>query len=377
MKREYQVCTNCVMDTSDSKIVFDENGVCDHCKNFNENIKPTWKTDEHGKAKLAAMCEQIKRNGKNREFDCLIGLSGGVDSSYLAWKAKEEWGLRPLVFTVDTGWNLPVAGENVRKIIDGCKLTEYHVTIEQDEMVNLQLAYFKSQVAYQDMPQDHAIFSSLYHFAAKEGFKYILTGGNFSTECVREPNEWVHINDVKQIKDINNKFGNRPLKKYPLCGMFKYRLFYRYFKGVRVLKPLDLIPYEKESVISELETRFGWQRYKNKHYESLFTRFYEGWWLIKKFGYDKRRAHFSSLVLTGQLSRDDALKILAEPPYDEQLAMQDLKHISQRMGISENEFLKIMSEENKTYKDYKSDFVLIQAAIGLARFFRIEKRNFR
>ena len=376
-KRPYQICTNCVMDTSDSKIVFDDQGVCDHCNNFYHNIKPNWHTDEIGQAKLDAVLEKIKKDGAEKKYDCLIGLSGGVDSSYLVYTAKEKWGLRPLIFTVDTGWNMKVAETNVRKIIDGCGLDEYHVTVEHEEMMDLQLAYFKSQVPYQDTPQDHTIFASLYNFAAKEGFKYILTGGNFSTECVREPIEWVYQNDITQIRDIHRKFGQVPLKNLPLCGMFKYKIYYRYIKGVRVIKVLDFIPYEKESAISELEEKFAWERYKNKHYESRFTRFYEGYWLIKKFGYDKRRLHFSSLILTGQLNREKALEMLTEPPYDEESAIEDMRYICQKMGISVEEFKTLMDGEKKTYNDYRSSLPLIQVGVKIAQVLGIEKRQFR
>jgi len=365
------------MDTSDSKIVFDDKGVCDHCRNFYENIKPNWHTDERGKQKLDAVLAKIKQDGKNKKYDCLIGLSGGVDSSFLAYIAKEQWGLRPLIYTVDVGWDLPVARENVRKIVETLGLDVNNVVIDRKESYDLQLAYFKSQVPYQDTPQDHAIFASLYNFAAKNKFKYIITGGNNATECVREPSEWVHVNDIAQIKDIHRQFGQYPLKNFPLCGMFKYKLLYRYFYGVKVVKALDYIPYTKEMAINALKEKFDWQPYANKHYESLFTRFYEGYWLVKKFGYDKRRAHYSSLILTGQMTREDGLKIVATPPYPEELAMQDMAQIADKMGISKDEFILMMDGENKTYKDYRSGKRLIDMAINLARFFGVERRNFR
>ncbi|WP_294168578.1 N-acetyl sugar amidotransferase [uncultured Clostridium sp.] len=377
IKREYQVCSNCVMDTTDSRIKFDEKGVCDHCNNYYSNIKPNWHPDERGAKELASIVEKIKAYGKGKKYDCIIGLSGGVDSSYLLYYAVEKLGLRPLVFAVDTGWNLDVAVENIKKMINGLNLELYTEVINWNEMKDLQVAYFKSQVPYQDIPQDHVIFAALYNYAAKNGIKYVLTGGNYSTECVREPNEWVYVNDVKQIKDIHKKFGKIKLKTLPLCGMFKYRLYYRYFKGMKVVKPLDLIPYEKEMAISTLEKRFGWQRYANKHFECIFTRFYEGYWLIKKFGYDKRRAHFSSLILTGQLKRDEALEILAKPPYDEETAMQDLEYITNKLGLSKEEFFDLMNKENKTFRDYKSSYWLINLAIRFATALGCENRQFR
>lgn len=376
-ERTYQVCSNCVMDTSDSKIAFDEKGMCDHCHNFYESIKPNWHPDERGATELNQLLGKIKADGKNRKYDCLIGLSGGVDSSYVTYCAVEKWGLRPLAFVVDTGWNLPVADKNVKKIIDKLKIDAHYEKIDLEEMMDLQLAFFKSQVSYQDLPQDHMIFSSLYNFAAHNNFKYILTGGNYSTEGVREPNEWVYENDVTLIKDIHNKFGKHPLKNIKFCGMLKYRLYYRYFKGVQVCKVLDNIPYLKNEVIHELQTRFDWEPYENKHYESIFTRFYEGYWMPKKFGYDKRRAYFSSLVLTGQLDRQEALNLLAQPPYSEETAAKDMTFICQRMGIPVEEFQRLMAEPNKTYKDYRSNKKTITFARNLAKAVGIERRNIR
>lgn len=244
-------------------------------------------------------------------------------------------------------------------------------------MRDLQLAFFKAQVPYQDLPQDHVIFASLYNYAAKHGIKYVLTGGNNSTEYVREPNKWVYNNDLKMIKDIHNKFGTVPLKTLPLCSMFKYRLYYRYFKGMKVVKPLDMIPYKKEEAIATLQEELGWQPYANKHFESIFTRFYEGYWLVHKFGYDKRRAHFSSLVLTDQLDRQRALEILQRPPYDEKQAIEDLEYVAKKLGLTKEEFVDLMNGENKTYKDYKNSAGLINMAIRIAHIVGMEKRQYR
>jgi N-acetyl sugar amidotransferase len=375
-KREYQVCSNCVMDTSDSKIQFDSRGYCDHCNNFYNNILPNWHPDESSAKELEEIVEQIKTEGKNKKYDCIIGLSGGVDSSYLVYFAKEKLGLRPLAFSVDTGWNTDVANENIKRLVNGLNLDIHTVVVDWDEMKDLQLAFFKSQVPSQDI-QDHAIFASLYNFAAKIGFKYVLTGANHSTECIREPIEWAHVNDLTQIKDIHSKYGTKPLRKFPMCGIFKYRLYYRYIKGMKIVQPLNLIPYIKEDAINELQERFGWERYKNKHFENVFTRFFEGYWLPKKFGYDKRRAHFSSLIVTGQLTREEALEILKHPSYPVEEAMQDMEFVANKLGVTKAEFEELMKGENKTYRDYKSGLTLINFAIKTAQLVGLEKRNFR
>lgn len=375
--REYQVCSNCVMDTSDSFIQFDERGFCDHCNNYYNNILPNWHPDKIGAGQLEEIVKKIKKDGKGKKYDCIIGISGGIDSSYLLYYAKEKLGLRPLAFAADTGWTLNVAVENIERIVKGLNVDLYTEIINWNEMKDLQLAYFKAQVPYQDTPQDHAIFASLYNYAVKQGIKYVLTGANYSTECVREPNEWVYLNDLRQIKNIHKRFGTRPLKTFPLCGMFKYRLYYRYIKGMKIVQPLNMIPYKKEEAMSILENKFGWQRYANKHFESIFTRFYEGYWLVKKFGYDKRRAHFSSLILTGQITREEALQKLAKPPYDEELVMQDLEYVVKKLGLTKEEFIELMNGENKTFHDYKSNYWLIKLAIKLAILVGFEKRQFR
>ena len=375
--RKYQVCRNCVMDTSDSKISFDESGLCDHCQNFYQNIEPNWDYQTTGPKRLASLVEQIKKEGQGKEFDCIIGLSGGMDSSYLLYYAKEVLGLRPLAYSVDTGWTLNVAIENIEKLVRGLGLELHTEIINWNEMKDLQLAFFKSQVAYQDLPQDHVIFAGLYNYAVKNKIKYVLTGGNLSTECVREPIEWVYQNDLTHIKDIHKKFGQRPIKDLPMTSMFKYKLYYRFVKGMKVVRVLDMIPYTKEDATKTLHDKFDWQPYQNKHFESVFTRFYEGYWLVNKFGFDKRRAHFSSLILTKQLEREKALDILANPPYDEKQAMKDLEYICRKLSISKDDFLAMMNEPNKTYKDYKNTSWLIAIAVWVARLLRIERRQYR
>lgn len=376
-EREYQICTNCVMDTSDPEIIFDENGKCDFCDNYLNNILPSWNQNDEGEKELSEITKKIKEDGKGKKYDCIIGLSGGVDSSYLTYIAKEKMGLNPLIFTVDTGWNLNVAVENIEKIVKTLNLDMYTEVVNWNEMRDLQLAFLKSQVPYQDLPQDHVIFAGLYNYAVKNGIKYILTGGNNSTECVKPPYEWTYINDLKMIKDIHKKFGIVPLKTFPLCGMLKNKIYYRYIKGLKVIKPLDCISYNKEESIKTLEEKFGWQHYKNKHYENIFTRFYEGYYLPKKFGYDKRRCYLSSLILTNQMKRNEALLEMEKFPYDEKQAMEDMEYIAKKLGITNEEFEKIINGENKTYRDYKNSFRFLRFNINIAKRLGIEKRNFR
>jgi len=376
--RPYQICNNCIMDTSDSLISFDESGRCEYCDNYYNNILPNWHTDERGEREILAQVERIKEDGKNRDFDCLIGLSGGVDSSYLVYLAKEKFGLRPLLYHVDAGWNSQEAVNNIEKLVDGMGLDLYTEVVNWPEMRDLQLAFFRAGVPHLDTPQDHAFFAGLYNFAARNNVKYILTGANYSTECVREPLEWhYHASDLRQLRDIHRRFGTRPLKSFPLAGILKFKLFYRFVKGVRVVKPLNCIPYFKEAAMQELVDRFGWQRYPHKHYESRFTRFYEGFWLRKKFGYDKRRAHFSSLILTGQLSREEALEKIAQQPYSDEQVRQDFEYIATKLGIEVSELQAMLDGPNHTYRDYRNIMPIMDLGAKILRLLGVQRSVIR
>lgn len=352
---DYEICTNCVMDTTDSMIVFDENGVCDHCRTFYQCTLPTWHTDDRGQRELQTVVEKIKEAGKGKDFDCILGMSGGIDSSYLTYIAKEQFGLRPLVFHVDAGWNSQEAVNNIEKLVDGLGLDLYTEVIDWEEMRDLQLAFFKAGVPHIDAPQDHAFFATMYKFAEQHDVNYILTGANLSTECIRNPIEWMYYqSDSIQLRDIHRQFGTLPLVNYPVTSILHHKIYLPYIKGIKVVRPLNCVPYIKQDAVKLLVEKFGWQPYPQKHFESRFTRFYEGYWLPKKFGYDTRRVQYSSLIVTEQMTRDEALAKLEEPSYDESVIGYDFEYVATKLGITVAELQGYLDAPNKTYRDYKS-----------------------
>lgn len=361
------------MDTSDSMIEFDSDGVCDHCNTFDAKIKPNWRTDEAGSEALQRLVQKIKKKGAGKDFDCIIGMSGGIDSSYLTYIAKEELGLRPLVFHVDAGWNSQEAVNNIERIVDKLNLDLYTEVIDWEEMKDLQLAFFKSGVSHIDTPQDHAFFATMYKFAEQHNVKYILTGANFSTECIRNPLEWMYYqSDSIQLRDIHKKFGKHPLVNFPVTSILRHKIYLPYIKGIKTVRPLNYVPYIKEEAIQLLIDKFGWQPYPQKHFESRFTKFYEGYWLPKKFGYDTRRVQFSSLIVTGQMSREEALEKLKVLPYEESTISQDFEYIAIKLGITIDELQGYMDAPNKSYKDYRSQDQIYTLGARIMKMFGLE-----
>ena len=371
---EKRTCINCVMDTTDSKIVFDDKGICDHCNTFYSDILPKWHTDERGDRALKEIVKKIKKEGEGKDFDCLMGMSGGIDSSYLLYIIVKKYGLRPLVFHVDAGWNSQIAVNNIERLVDGLGLDLYTEVINWQEIKDLQLAFFKSGVPHIDAPQDHAFFATMYNFASKHKIKYILTGANYSTECIRNPKEWMYFqSDSTQLKDIQKKFGTKTLKNYPITNILWHKIYLPYIRGIKVVKPLDHIPYYKDEAMQLLVEKFGYQKYPQKHFESRFTRFYESYWLPKRFGYDTRKVQYASLILTQQMTREEALKKLEEPAYDKGSIKNDFEYIANKLSISVEELQSYMDMPKKTYKDYKSQEAIYHYGAKAMRLLGIER----
>lgn len=373
--KDNKICIRCVMDKSAPKISFNSRGLCCYCQNFDSKIKPIWKNDNSKFQELKLIASNIKKQQAKEEFDCLIGVSGGVDSSYLTYFATEELKLRPLIIHVDAGWNSKVAVENIEKIIDKLNLELQTEVVFWPEMSDLQLSFFKACVPHLDTPQDHSFFAATYNYAAKNNIRFILNGGNFSTESIREPLEWhYHASDLKHLLDIQKKFGTLKLKQFPLSGLFKYKIYYRYFKGIKVIQPLNYIKYEKNVAKKFLKEKFNWIDYSHKHYESRFTKFFEGFWLIKKFGFDKRKAHFSSLINSNQMTRDEALKQLETYPIDEHTIKQDIEFVANKLNISKIQLLDFLKKEKKSFRDYKSNYFIIDKIIKILNILNLERR---
>lgn len=367
------------MDESDSLIHFDKNGICDHCNNYFKNIEPNWPF-KNGKANdLYEIVKKIKKaKPKGSKYDCLMGISGGVDSSYMAYFAKEKLGLNPMLYHIDAGWNSDIAVSNIEKVCNTLELDLNTEVINWKEMQDLQRSFFLAKVCHIDTPQDHAFMAGIYRYAVENGFKYILNGGNISTECIREPLEWhYHASDLIQLKDIHNKYGKVELKTFPQVSIFKYRLLYKYVYGIKQVRFLDYIDFDKKNAIKTLQDKFNWTPYKEKHYESRFTKFYEGFWMYEKFGFDIRKAHYSSLILTGQISRDEALQKLKQKPYSEEELKVDFKFVADKLNFSEKELKLLFEGENKSFKDYKNANSLIDKGAKIMRFLKLENKQFR
>lgn len=375
----YRICNNCIMDTSDPGIAFDARGVCDYCNNFEATIKPHWDTAERGRLALHEMADAIRAAGNGHEFDCIIGLSGGLDSSYAAYIAKEVMGLRPLLFHVDAGWNTDQAVGNIEKLVDGLGLDLYTDVVNWESVKRMQVAFLRAGIPDQDLVQDAAFFSGLYKFARRHKIRHIITGSNFSTECCREPEEWggyLGI-DRRLFDDIWKKCGDGKPNDFPLVDILVYKLWYQKVLGMKVHHPLNLVPYIKKDAEDELARLFGWQRFQHKHHESRFTRFYEDYWLPRRFGYQKRRAHFSSLIMTGQMTRDQALERICRPEMDENFLKKEFEYVAHKLGLTVDELQQLFEMPRRTYRNYRNKRQLIDLGANAMRWLGLEKRYFR
>ena len=358
MTKPYQICQRCVMDTSDPDITFNAEGICSHCVEFDLLQKPQIRTGPEGTKLLEAHVEAIQARSKGRPYDCIIGLSGGVDSSYVAWKVL-ELGLRPLAVHVDTGWNSELAVSNIERISKKLGIHLFTYVIDWDVMRELQLAFFKAGVPNCDIPQDHAFVAVLYKTAVKHGISSVISGHNLATESIL-PEAWGYTSiDRKHIRAIHSQFGKGSLASYPSYSLMQYTFWWPYVRHMKIFPILNYLDYRKAEAKQFLMEHFDWRDYGGKHYESRLTKFFQSYYLPTKFGYDKRRAHLASLIVSGQCTREAALQELTLPLYDPRQLAEDKAYIAKKLRVSDAEFDRIIAAPNRRHEDFESNQELI------------------
>lgn len=375
--RPYQICNCCVMDTSDEDIHFDENGVCDRCNEYKTRILPEWNHGKGHEEELNALVAKIKKSGKNKKYDCILGLSGGIDSSYMLHLAVKEWGLKPFVFHIDAGWNLPVAEENIRKLTSKLGVELHIEKMDWDEMREMQLAWFRTGLEMLDAPQDHAFIALIDKYSKKLGVKYILNGYNICTEIVADPASWEKhsgpTGDKKYMKDVIKKYCRIPIKKYTFTTGFRHKFVNPYIRHIKTIKPLNLVDFSKKSMTETLEKEYGYVAYNQKHFEDLITKFLEGYWQPTRFGHDIRRAQLSSLVITGQMTREEALNILSKPSLSDKESRELFFEVVKKLEITEEEMLAFLNLPECNDK-FKSNEGVYKFGIRLFEKLGLEKR---
>lgn len=349
----YQICSHCVMDTTDQNIVFDENGICNHCHGYKaEALKLDIDTKDKNN-EIEKLFSKIKANGKGKRYDCIVGLSGGVDSSYIALLAN-KYKLRPLCVHLDNGWNSELAVANIHNIVKNFNFDLVTHVLDWDEFKDLQKSFFKAHVVDIEVLSDHAIFGVIMQLAKKFKVKTILSGANFSTEFIM-PKNWVHRKqDLTNIKAIHKIFGSVKLKTFPQVSTLNH-VISMYILGYKVFKPLNLIHYNKSVVKEILKTEVGWRDYGGKHHESIFTKFYQAHILPVKFKIDKRRAHVSTLICGGQIGREAALAELNKPLYDKTELFRDFDFVCKKLDFTEREMNEYLAAPARSHYEFASD----------------------
>lgn len=349
-----KLCSRCIMDETAKEITFDNNGVCNFCHNYDNVLVNDVHTGKGGEEKLEKLIEKIKLKGKNSRYDVLIGLSGGVDSSYVAYVIKKKYGLRAFAVHLDNGWNTELAVANVEQIVKRLDIDLSTHVLDWKEFRDIQTSFIKSSISNIEIPTDHAIWALLIKTAGKMKIPYIIAGNNVVTESIM-PESWLYgSKDSKLIKSLHKKFGKVKMKTYPSLSTIDY-VDYLLVRGIRWVPILNYIPYNKAEAKQTLIDELGWQDYGGKHYESIFTRFFHAYYLPVKFGYDLRKSYLSALVCSGQISRDEALEEISKPPAPKEMLVQDRDYVIKKLGLSEDEFESILKAPNKTYADYPNN----------------------
>ncbi len=350
MGSEYRICTRCLMDTSDPNIVFDAEGICNHCHDHDRLVAQKVITGTAGAHYLQKLAAEMKRGGRGKPYDCIIGVSGGVDSTYVAYVVK-KLGLCPLAVHMDNGWDSELAVKNIEETLKRLHIDLYTEVLDWQEFRDLQAAFLRASTPDSEIPSDHAIAAVLGNMADKLRIRYVISGANVRTET-HLPYAWSQGHfDWKYIRSVHKQFGHRDLKTFPHIGFFTY---YRRLLTQRRVDILNYIDYNKSEAMKVLEQELGWRYYGGKHYESIYTRFYQGYILPVKFGYDKRRSHLSSLVCSGELTREAALQELEKPTYQPSMQEEDREYVVKKLDLTDEEFEAILAAPTKTIRDYPS-----------------------
>jgi len=349
---------------ADPDITFDSSGVCNYYYDYKKTAEGLYHGEEAEK-KLAALVEKIKNDGKDKRYDCLIGLSGGVDSTYVAYLVK-QLGLRPLAVHLDNGWNSELAVKNVENVITKLGFDLYTLVVNWEEFKDIQLAYLRASVVDIEVVSDHAIFATMYKLAKQHKTGYIISGTNVVTEHIMPPSWLYQKMDFKNLKDIHDKFGKQKLKTYPTFD-FKKHVYYSAILRLNPISILNYVPYNKKEIKEVIKKELGWRDYGGKHYESIFTKFYQAYILPEKFKIDKRKAHLSTLICSEQMTKEEALKELELPLYPANELKADKEYVLKKFGLTEKEFEDIMKLPIKKHSDFKTDKHLKEAYMNLLR----------
>lgn len=371
-----QHCTRCILTSSDDpQLNFNAQGECSICTLYDERKDTAMVFKSQGEAGLQRLVDRIKADGRDSDYDCIVGLSGGADSTYVAWIAK-KFGLRPLAVHLDNGWNSELAIINIQRILDALQMDLYTYVIDWDEFKDMQRAYIKASVIDIEALTDHAISATLYNVARQFKVRHVLTGETFETEGIL-PSSWVHIKlDHTNIKAIHSRYGNMKLSTYPLMNYFNY-LYLSRWNSVNFVPILNHLPYNKKEVKETIARELGWRDYGGKHHESIFTRFYQTYILPVKFGVDKRKSHYSTLICAGQMTREEALEHMQEPIGDPLKIREDKLYVIKKLGFSEDEFDYFMERPAIAHTDYPSVIHTLNRAKALLLwdwFARFRKR---
>jgi N-acetyl sugar amidotransferase len=355
-----ETCTRCIMDTTDPDIVFDAAGVCSHCHRYERVAGQRLIPQDVRKRLLDELIDEIRQAGRGKPYDCVIGVSGGVDSTYVACLVK-ELGLRPLAVHLDNGWDSELAVANIEKTLNTLGIDLYTHVIDWEEFRDLQLSFLKASTPDGEVPTDHAIFALLYQLAAHHGLRHVITGTNVVSESIL-PEKWGYgYFDWRYVKDVHRRFGTTKLVTYPHFSLVKL-FYYVFVRRIRMVSILNYINYDKKQAMDVLQGRLGWVYYGGKHYESIYTRFYQAYLLPRKFGIDKRKAHYSNLICSGQMTREQALQMMQEPVYPEHLLQEDRAYTIKKLGLSDKQFDAIMRAPNKTFLEYRTSHAAFELA---------------